>query len=109
PTFAKAAGAKLPDVKLDGFDMLPMLSGEKPSPREEMFWQRRSEIGARVGQWKWVQSEKGGGLFDLSKDLEEKTDLSREHPGELAMVKSRYEAWHKAMDDSEPRGPFRDY
>jgi arylsulfatase A-like enzyme len=109
PTFAKAAGAKLPDVTLDGFDMLPVLAGEKPSPREEMFWQRRGDIGGRVGQWKWVQSEKGDGLFDLSKDLGEKIDLSREQPDKLAMVKARYEKWRKEMDDSEPRGPFRDY
>ncbi len=109
PTFAAAAGAKLPDVKLDGFDALPVLAGEKPSPREEMFWQRRGDVAARVGKWKWVSAGKGGGLFDLTKDLGEKTDLSREHPDNLALVKSRYEQWRKAMDDAEPRGPFRDY
>ncbi|MEQ1858510.1 MAG: sulfatase-like hydrolase/transferase [Chthoniobacteraceae bacterium] len=109
PTFAAAAGAKLPDVKLDGFDALPVLAGEKPSPREEMFWQRRADIGARVGKWKWVQAGKGSGLFDISKDIGETTDLSREHPDNLALVKSRYETWRKTMDTSEPRGPFRDY
>jgi arylsulfatase A-like enzyme len=109
PTLAAAAGAKLPDVKLDGFDALPVLAGKKPSPREEMFWQNLRGVAARVGNWKWVQSKGEGGLFDLSKDLGEKTDLSKEQPDKLAMVKSRYEAWRKAMDDSEPRGPFRDY
>ncbi len=109
PTFSAIAGAKLPEVPLDGFDALPVLAGEKPSPRQEMFWQRRDDIAARVGQWKWVQSEKGSGLFDLSKDLGEKSDLSREQPDKLAMVKARFEKWRRAMDDSEPRGPFRDY
>lgn len=109
PTFAAAAGAKLPGVTLDGFDALPVLTGEKPSPRKEMFWQRRSDIGARVDHWKWVKSGKGGGLFDLSNDLNEAKDLSKERPEILEQVKARYAAWRKTMDDSEPRGPFRDY
>ncbi len=109
PTFAAAAGAKLPDVKLDGFDALPVLAGEKPSPRAEMFWQRRGDIGARVGWWNWVSAGKGGGLFDLASDLGETKDLSNEKPEVLARVKSRYAAWRAEMDATEPRGPFRDY
>lgn len=109
PTFAAAAGAKLPDVKLDGFDALPVLAGEKASPRKEMFWQRRSDIGVRVDHWKWVSAGKGGGLFDLASDLNEAKDLSKERPEILEQVKARYAAWRKEMDDSEPRGPFRDY
>jgi arylsulfatase A-like enzyme len=50
PTFAALSGAKAPaGVKLDGFDMLPVLRGEKKSPRTEMFWERRSHRAARVG------------------------------------------------------------
>jgi arylsulfatase A-like enzyme len=110
PTLAAAAGAKLtPGVKLDGFDLLPVLRGEKKSPRAEMFWQRRSDKAARVGQWKWVESAKGGGLFDLSADLVETRDLSAEKTDVLARVKGRFEAWRKEMDAAEPRGPFRDY
>jgi arylsulfatase A-like enzyme len=110
PTFAAAAGAKLTTgVKLDGFDLLPILRGEKKSPRAEMFWQRRSDKAARVGQWKWIESAKGGGLFDLSADLAETRDLSAEKPDVLARVKGRFETWRKEMDAAEPRGPFRDY
>jgi len=110
PTIAAAAGAKLlPGVKLDGFDLLPVLRGERKSPRTEMFWQRRGDKAARVGQWKWVESAKGGGLFDLSTDLAETHDLSAEKPNVLARVKGRFEAWRKEMDAAEPRGPFRDY
>ncbi|HUP80581.1 MAG TPA: sulfatase-like hydrolase/transferase [Pirellula sp.] len=108
PTIATAAGATLPTVMLDGFDAMPVLAGEMASPREEMFWQRRNEIGARVGKWKWVATAKGGGLFDLATDLAEKKDLSRECPVELARVQARYNVWRQSMDSSEPRGPFRD-
>ncbi|MBI3875635.1 MAG: sulfatase-like hydrolase/transferase [Verrucomicrobia bacterium] len=110
PTILSATGAKPPrGVKLDGFDMLPVLSGEKKSSRAEMFWQRRGDKAARVGNWKWVESEKGGGLFDLAADLGETKDLSKEHPDALAKVKARFDAWRREMDASEPRGPFRDY
>jgi len=110
PTLCAATGAKSsPQIKLDGFDMLPVLRGEKKSPRQEMFWQRRGDKAARVGQWKWCEAVDGGGLFDLSTDLGEQHDLSQEKPDVLSMVKSHFAAWRKEMDDSEPRGPFRDY
>lgn len=110
PTLAAVAGATLPpDVKLDGFDLMPVLRGERKSPRAEMFWQRRSDKAARVGKWKWVESGKGGGLFDLSADLGESRDLSLEKPDVLVRVKARFDAWKKEMDAAEPRGPFRDY
>ena len=109
PTFAAAAGAPLPKTKLDGFDMLPVLAAKQPSPRTEMFWQRRSDQAARVGNWKWVKSTKGEGLFDLAADPGENRDLSREQPERLAQVKQRISLWTQEMDASEPRGPFRDF
>jgi hypothetical protein len=51
----------------------------------------------------------GSGLFDLASDPGEKRDLSAEKPDILAMVKGRWAAWRKEMDEAEPRGPFRDY
>jgi hypothetical protein len=56
-----------------------------------------------------VDPRKGSGLFDLAADRDEKTDLGKEKPGVLAMMKSRWEAWRKEMNAAEPRGPFRDY
>ncbi|NUQ64205.1 MAG: sulfatase-like hydrolase/transferase [Pirellulales bacterium] len=110
PTVSAAAGVAPPQgVVLDGFDMMPVLAGKEKSRRNEMFWQRRGDRGARVGNWKWVDSEKGSGLFDLSQDIGEKNDLSRQKPDVLKMVKSRFAAWEKAMAEAEPRGPFRDY
>jgi arylsulfatase A-like enzyme len=110
PTFLSVAGAHPPKgVKLDGFNMMPLLEGTGKSQRREFFWQRRNDKAARVGQWKWLESQKGTGLFDLSKDLGERHDLSSEKPDVLADVKGRWAAWRKEMDDAEPRGPFRDY
>ena len=52
---------------------------------------------------------KNSGLFDLTQDLGEEKDLSKEKPEVLAMIRGKFEAWKKEMDTSEPRGPFRDY
>jgi len=110
PTLLAATGTPAPEgLKLDGFDLLPVLRGEMPSPRTEMFWQRRSDVAARVGPYKWVQSAKGQGLFDLSTDLGEEHDLSADKPEVLERVKGRFAAWQAEMEASEPRGPFRDY
>ena len=110
PTLAGVAGAALPDsVVLDGFDMLPVLRGKAASKRREMYWQRRDDKAARYENWKWVESERGSGLFDLSKDIGEQNDLSVSRPEMLSEIKSRWEAWRKEMDDAEVRGPFRNY
>ena len=110
PTVLAAAGIAPPDgVVLDGFDMMPVLAGSTESPRREMFWQRRADKAARVGKWKWVESSRGGGLFDLEVDIGEQRDLSNDKPEVLKQVKARFAAWQKQMDEAEPRGPFRDY
>ena len=114
PTILAATGATAPDgVKLDGYDMLPVLRGEMKSPRKSMFWQRRGDKAARFENWKWVDAPagkgKGGGLFDLSADIGETHDLSKEKPEIAKMMKAKFAEWRKEMDATEPRGPFRDY
>ncbi len=110
PTFLSAAGAeRTPGVILDGFDMLPVLRGQTASPRQEMFWEHRGDKAARVGHFKWLESEKSSGLFDLSQDPGEQHDLSPTNPAVVAKIRERYATWRNEMDAVEPRGPFRDY
>ena len=105
-----ASDTALPkNVKLDGFDMLPVLMGKQKSPRREMFWRRRNDKGARVDNWKWVESSRGTGLFNLRTDISERQDLSEEKPDILKRVKARFANWERQMKAAEPRGPFRDY
>jgi arylsulfatase A-like enzyme len=110
PTFLAAAGTEPPEgLALDGHNMLPVLAGETHSPRREMFWEYRGQKAARIGNWKWLESQRGSGLYDLSNDLGEKEDLSAKQPQVLADIQSLWAAWRKEMDQAEPRGPFRDY
>lgn len=110
PTILNAADQPLPeDIILDGFDMMPVLRGETTSSRDEMFWQRQDDKAARVGNWKWVESNRGSGLFNLEDDVSESNDLSESHPDKLQEMKQYFADWRAEMDASEPRGPFRDY
>jgi arylsulfatase A-like enzyme len=110
PTLASITGKSLPSsIALDGFNMLPVLKGQQGSPRKSIFWQRRSDKAARIGSWKWIESAKGGGLFNLAEDLGEKTDLSSVAPDKLAELQAGWQKWRSEMDATEPRGPFRDY
>lgn len=111
PSFAAATGTELPEEdEFDGFDWWPVLRGEEKSQRDTMFWKRRNLLGARVGDWKWVDmGGKQGGLFNLADDIGEKNDLSEEHPEKLTELKREFQAWLDRMEAAEPRGPFRDF
>jgi arylsulfatase A-like enzyme len=110
PTLLNLAGVSPPEgVILDGYDMLPTLAGDGPSPRREMFWKRREHEAARVDQWKWVRNRNGTFLFDLSQDVGEQRDLAATEPGKAAELEVRFNAWLAEMEAAEPRGPFKDY
>jgi arylsulfatase A-like enzyme len=89
--------------------MLPALAGDAASPRQEMFWEFRGQKAARIGNYKWIDSAKASGLYDLSTDIGEKIDLSAQMPEVAADIRARWAAWRQEMDQADPRGPFRDY
>ncbi len=110
PTLLAAAHLPKPDaLVLDGFDLLPVLQGKEASPRQEMYWELRGDEAARVGHWKWVNTQRNQGLFDLSQDIGEKNHLSATKPEVLQMMKDKFYHWQQEMKNAEPRGPFRDF
>jgi arylsulfatase A-like enzyme len=110
PMMVAAAGLELPEAIIyDGFDMLPVLQGKTDAERTEMFWEFRGDQAARVGDWKWVQSAKGNGLFDLKQDIGEQNDLSLEKPEILEELTRKFSKWKEEMENAAPRGPFKDF
>jgi arylsulfatase A-like enzyme len=99
PTFCSLAGAELPQAKVDGFDIRPLLTGDPGavSPYEAFFYYRRRQLQAvRWKDWKyhleleqthpnWTSPSKLGKgrpakLVNLTTDLKETTDVSQQHP-----------------------------
>jgi arylsulfatase A-like enzyme len=111
PTILSATSIDKPDyLILDGFDMMPVFSGEDLSlERQEMYWEARDKIAARVGNWKLVNNIDAQGFYDLSKDISEETDLTDLQPDKFAEINNKFNTWRVEMANTEPRGPFRDY
>ncbi|MCA9247732.1 MAG: sulfatase-like hydrolase/transferase [Planctomycetales bacterium] len=111
PTLLNLAGVAPPtDVKLDGFDMQPVLAGDAPSARREMFWKRKSAEAARIDQWKWIRQGEHTWLFDLAADLSEEKNLADAMPQRAADMAAKFDAWlQETMVESPPRGPFKDF
>ncbi|WP_372774736.1 sulfatase [Mangrovibacterium sp.] len=78
PTFAKLAGAKIPDDRvIDGKDIWPVLTGAEKSPHKAFFYHQRRELKAvRSGKWKLhVDGNKPVALYNLEKDISESTNV----------------------------------
>ena len=105
PTISAITGASLPERKIDGVSILPLLEGdEAANPRDQFFFYYGRELrGVREGRWKRVYSHRTRSyvgvepgmdglpgpyahptvptaLYDLENDIAETTDVSAAHP-----------------------------
>lgn len=100
PTFAKLAGAKLPeDLDIDGVDIMPFASGEiKEYPHEYFYYYGYTTLFAirdkqyklvlpreanpkHMGWWaKHIEEIKEIELYDLDNDISETKNVAKEHP-----------------------------
>lgn len=97
PTIAAAIHATLPqDRPYDGVDLVQKVLKEEPA-HDALFWRQGSAKAVRQGDWKLVVSERTGKtwLFDLSKDISEKTNLAQENPQKVAELQGALKAWEK--------------
>jgi arylsulfatase A-like enzyme len=111
PTALAAAGLSGPNEKpLDGTNLLPMLLGETaPKPRN-LFWSSGSDEGwwaVRSGDWKLVCEKGKIGLFDLGKDISEKSDLAKAMPEKVVELTKLHDAWLAEMPNPIKAGGKR--
>jgi arylsulfatase A-like enzyme len=99
PTALAAANVEAP-ATLDGINLLPLLKGETKPQSRDLFWCSGSDEGwwaVRSGDWKLVGEKGKLGLFDLSKDVSEATDLAQQMPEKLADLTKLHDAWLAQM------------
>lgn len=94
-----AAGVKTLPEELDGVDLLPYLTKDRPCPQrphENLFWRRKNVGAARVGDMKLILVEnKPTLLFDLSQNPTEKNNLMEKRPDEVERLLLAYQEWDK--------------
>jgi arylsulfatase A-like enzyme len=88
-----------PEQPLDGVNLIPFLSGELTSPpHETLYWRFIEHRAIRHGQWKLTMpADQPEGLYDLSRDISESTDISAEHPDVVSDLKQRFAAWNAEL------------
>jgi len=129
PTVAELIGAKLPDHKIDGKSIVNLLTGTNAkSPHEAYYFYYGSQLQAvRMGKWKlhfphgyrtmagkpggkdgiptrYSQSKIGLALFDLEKDIGEKTDVKDQHPAVVNRIKTLADAIRADLGDRGAKG-----
>jgi len=126
PTFAALTGAPLPEKKIDGVNILPLLKGdENANPRQSfLYYYRKNSLEAvRKGDWKLVFAHPGRtyigfkpgadgfpggtnenfpheeGLYDLRRDPGERFDVKEYYPEVVAELKKLADSAREDLGD----------
>ncbi len=130
PTMAKLIGAELPKHKIDGLDIMPLLTGDAKakSPHEAFFFYWGRELQAvRSGKWKLhfphdyrsltgtpgMDGKPAGyttakielSLFDLENDVGEKTNVADKHPEVVERRKKLADQAREDLGDTATKQP----
>jgi len=110
PTCLTLARAPIPtDRTLDGYDLLPALTGKGPCARDTMFFYQGAQLWAvRKGPWKAHLTSQDAGakaqqndpplLFNLDIDPSERFDVAADHPDVVADLLKTVEAHRMTLE-----------
>ena len=111
PTFAKLAGAQLPDDrKIDGKDIWPLLSGAEgaKTPHDAFYYYFRGRLQAvRSGDWKLRLPHKARNkqveeaLFNLKEDIAEEKNVIADRPVQVAKLRELAKLIREDIGDDE--------
>lgn len=112
PTAAAIAGAA-PPPGLDGISLLPLLLGQKPEPRDFLYWEMTMGDGhgfaVRRGDWKAVKPRPAAKLelYNLKADPAETKDLAAQQPDLLQRLQTIAVKAHTPPREFPPENPRR--
>ena len=123
PTLAGLCGGKLPEAKIDGKDIKPLMLGkpDAKSPHDNYVLMHGPGT-VRSGQWKfypWRENNSGRGaipghkpskdpvqLYNVFDDIGERTNLAAKHPDLVSRFQAAYDAHVKEIESN--RRPAQD-
>jgi arylsulfatase len=126
PTLAAITGAALPEHKIDGVNILPLLEGNpNANPRDHLYYYYGKQLQAvRQGKWKlhfphgyrsyegvepgknglpgpYAHGETGLELYDLEKDIGERHNVAGENPDVMERLTALGNIARKELGDKE--------
>lgn len=113
PTLAKLCGGELPDQKIDGKDIWPLMSGQQGARSPHDTYVLMHGPGTvRGGKWKFYPWREGKGgqrnagsassdapvqLYDTVADISETTNIADKHPEIVKQLQAAYDAHVKEI------------
>jgi arylsulfatase A-like enzyme len=101
-TAAGAVGKNGAEPKLDGIDLLPILTGKQKETERTFCWRidraDRRQKAVRHGKWKYVKDGMIELLFDLDADIGERRNIAFRHPNVLANMQRLLAEWEADVD-----------
>jgi arylsulfatase A-like enzyme len=97
PTILDLCGVALPDVKLDGKSLLPVIqSASAKSEYDVLHWEWGGRWAVREGDWKLIgKGAQGNSLGNLSDSQPEKKNYIKERPEIAKRLKALHDEWRK--------------
>jgi arylsulfatase A len=112
PTIAHYCEVKLPQRKIDGLNIAPMIESVlQPSPHEALHWQIGKQWAVREGNWKLVingpaSTYKGKEikpekvfLSNLADDVSETNNLAEKFPEAVERLTRLHDEWAKEVEE----------
>jgi arylsulfatase B len=100
-TTLKVAGALAPEpstkaeAKLDGINLMPLLSGKTTQlPERPLFWRVGKKNALRLGDWKLIRDGKEWQLYDLTHDISEIKNLATQEPARVQQLSALWDKWN---------------
>jgi arylsulfatase A-like enzyme len=103
PTIAELCGVPLPEVKLDGRSLLPIIrSADAPSHHKVLHWQWNVQWAVREGPWKLIGAkDKPRWLGNLDDAEPEAKNYLGEKPELAKRLHALHDAWIKEVTPSK--------
>jgi arylsulfatase B len=86
--------------KLDGINLLPLLSGSAEElPSRNLYWRVGSKHAIRKGDWKILRDNNDWQLYNLAKDAGEDSNLASTEPTLVKELSSLWDRWNAEQSD----------